>query len=52
MNQPILQFIESRNYKNLSLSQPVELEKLNIFIGSNGSGKSNFISCLKFLKDC
>ncbi|OBQ38431.1 MAG: ATPase, partial [Anabaena sp. CRKS33] len=52
MNQPILQFIESRNYKNLSLSRPVELEKLNIFIGSNGSGKSNFISCLKFLKDC
>ncbi|MFN7529061.1 MAG: AAA family ATPase, partial [Dolichospermum sp.] len=52
MNQPILQFIQSRNYKNLSLSQPVELEKLNIFIGSNGSGKSNFISCLKFLKDC
>jgi hypothetical protein len=52
MNQPILQFIESRNYKNLSLSEPVELDNLNVFIGSNGSGKSNFISCLKFLKDC
>ena len=52
MNQPILQFIESRNYKNLFLSEPVELNNLNIFIGSNGSGKSNFISCLKFLKDC
>ncbi|WP_413173065.1 AAA family ATPase [Anabaena azotica] len=52
MNQPILQFIVTQNYKNLSLPQPVELNRLNIFIGSNGSGKSNFISCLKFLKDC
>lgn len=52
MNQPILQFIVTQNYKNLSLPQPVELNSLNIFIGSNGSGKSNFISCLKFLKDC
>jgi predicted ATPase len=52
MNQPILQFIVTQNYKNLSLPQPVELDTLNIFIGSNGSGKSNFISCLKFLKDC
>ncbi|MBD2293114.1 AAA family ATPase [Anabaena sphaerica FACHB-251] len=52
MNQPILQFIVTQNYKNLSLPQPVELDRLNIFIGSNGSGKSNFISCLKFLKDC
>ncbi|TAF05173.1 MAG: hypothetical protein EAZ77_14555 [Nostocales cyanobacterium] len=48
----MLQFIVTQNYKNLSLSQPVELNRLNIFIGSNGSGKSNFISCLKFLKDC
>ncbi|WP_353932711.1 AAA family ATPase [Okeanomitos corallinicola TIOX110] len=52
MNQTTLQFIENKNYKNLSLPHPVELDNLNIFIGSNGSGKSNFISCLKFLKDC
>ncbi|QYX30448.1 AAA family ATPase [Sphaerospermopsis torques-reginae] len=52
MNQTILQLIENKNYKNLSLPHPVELDNLNIFIGSNGSGKSNFISCLKFLKDC
>ncbi|HLO86370.1 MAG TPA: AAA family ATPase [Nostocaceae cyanobacterium] len=52
MNQPLLRFLSSKNYKNLSLSTPVELKKLNIFIGFNGSGKSNFISCLKFLKDC
>jgi predicted ATPase len=52
MNLPILRFLKTKNYKNLQLEQPVDLNKLNIFIGSNGSGKSNFISCLKFLKDC
>lgn len=51
MDQPILKFIFTQNYKNLSLSQAVELKNLNIFIGSNGSGKSNFINTLKFLKD-
>ncbi|MEA5618122.1 AAA family ATPase [Cronbergia sp. UHCC 0137] len=48
----MLQFIGTKNYKNLSLLPPVELNNLNIFIGSNGSGKSNYISCLKFLRDC
>ena len=40
MDQPILKFIFTQNYKNLSLSQSVELKNLNIFIISNGSGKS------------
>jgi len=52
MTQPILRFLKTKNYKNLQLEQSANLNKLNIFIGSNGSGKSNFISCLKFLKDC
>ncbi|MBD2359898.1 AAA family ATPase [Anabaena minutissima FACHB-250] len=51
MNQSLLRFLITKNYKNLSLDEVVELKNLNIFIGSNGSGKSNFISCLKFLKD-
>ncbi|MBW4511206.1 MAG: AAA family ATPase [Scytonematopsis contorta HA4267-MV1] len=51
MSQPILRFLATKNYKNLSLDKEVNLKKLNIFIGSNGSGKSNFINCLKFLKD-
>lgn len=51
MNQPLLQFLATQNYKNLSLDKEITLTKLNIFIGSNGSGKSNFINCLKFLKD-
>jgi predicted ATPase len=52
MNQPILQFLAAKNYKNLQLYQSNYLNKLNVFIGSNGSGKSNFISCLEFLKNC
>lgn len=52
MNQPIILFLTTKNYKNLHLDASVNLNNLNIFIGSNGSGKSNFISCLKFLKDC
>ena len=52
MNQPIIRFLTTKNYKNLHLDPSVKLNNLNIFIGSNGSGKSNFISCLKFFKDC
>lgn len=52
MSQPILQFLKTNNYKNLCLDKQVIINNLNIFIGANGSGKSNFISCLKFLKDC
>lgn len=52
MNQPLLHFLATKNYKNLCSEQLFYLSNLNIFIGSNGSGKSNFISCLKFLKNC
>jgi AAA15 family ATPase/GTPase len=52
MNPPIIRFLTTKNYKNLQLDPSVNLNNLNIFIGSNGSGKSNFLSCLKFLKDC
>ncbi|MEZ2239232.1 AAA family ATPase [Microcoleus sp.] len=52
MNQPILRLLATTNYKNLYLGPEAYLNQLNILIGSNGSGKSNFISCLKFLKDC
>lgn len=31
-------------------SQPIRLEKLNVLIGSNGSGKSNFIDALQVLR--
>lgn len=50
MSQTHLSFIYTQNYKNLT--GQFNLTNLNIFIGSNGSGKSNLINCLKFLKDC
>jgi len=52
MSKPILQFLKTDNYKNLRLDKQANIKNLNILIGANGSGKSNFISCLKFLKDC
>ena len=39
-----LQRLTTRNYKNISGGeQGIKLQDLNIFIGSNGSGKSNLI---------
>lgn len=44
--------VSAQRYKNLDLEQGLKLsEDLNIFIGSNGSGKSNFLALLKFLTD-
>ncbi|KRH97654.1 AAA family ATPase [Cylindrospermopsis sp. CR12] len=52
MSQPVLQYIATKNYKNLYLPDPVEFNNLNILLGANGSGKSNYINSLKFLRDC
>lgn len=37
-------------YKSIKNSQPLALNKINILIGSNGAGKSNFLSVFKFVK--
>ncbi|MEN8218959.1 MAG: AAA family ATPase [Pseudomonadota bacterium] len=44
--------LTTTNYKNLNQKQGIELQPLNILIGANGSGKTNLISVLNFLKDC
>ncbi|WP_291322436.1 AAA family ATPase [Desulfonatronospira sp.] len=37
-----------RNYKNLFVPEGFQLNRLNLFIGPNGCGKSNYISVLEF----
>jgi len=39
------------NFKSLS-PQTVELGPLNVLIGANASGKSNFVDAFQFLHDC
>ncbi|OAV65557.1 cobalt transporter ATP-binding subunit [Bacteroidales bacterium Barb6XT] len=43
-----MDYIEIKGYKSIK-EQRVELNKINILIGANGSGKSNFISFFEFL---
>ncbi len=43
-----LDHIEIRNYKSIH-SLDIDLKSLNIFIGANGVGKSNFVGVFKFL---
>jgi predicted ATPase len=41
--------ITIENYKSLKKLDQLELTNLNILVGSNGAGKSNFISFFKLL---
>ena len=43
--------IHARNYRNLVLEESLTLSSLNVFVGANGSGKSNLIRILRFLQD-
>jgi predicted ATPase len=39
--------ITIENYKSIKKLEQLELTNLNILVGSNGAGKSNFISFFK-----
>ncbi|MDM8560875.1 AAA family ATPase [Candidatus Parabeggiatoa sp. HSG14] len=44
--------LTTQNYKNLRINEGIQLKQLNILIGANGSGKTNLIRVLNFLKNC
>jgi predicted ATPase len=45
-----MDYIEINGYKSIK-EQRVDLKNINILIGANGSGKSNFLSFFEFLKN-
>lgn len=49
MNMPKLDKISIRGYKSIQKVENFELTNLNILLGANGAGKSNFISIFKLL---
>lgn len=40
------------NYKSLGVHTTVHFNKLTVFVGQNGSGKSNIVDTLRFFSDC
>ncbi|MFH0824300.1 MAG: AAA family ATPase [Pseudomonadota bacterium] len=52
MTMPTLISFAADRYRNLHLSKGVALNPLNILIGPNGSGKTNAVRLLQFLKSC
>ena len=49
-NEPFLRRVKIRNYKSIG-SCDVELGRLNVLVGRNGTGKSNFLDALRFIVD-
>jgi predicted ATPase len=45
-----MDYIEIQGYKSIK-EQRIDLQNINILIGANGSGKSNFLSFFEFLKN-
>ncbi|MGB6064527.1 MAG: AAA family ATPase [Desulfomonilaceae bacterium] len=48
---PRIKSVEISNFKSLS-DVRVDLEPFTVFVGTNGSGKSNFIDALAFVQEC
>jgi predicted ATPase len=49
-NEPFLNRVRIRNYKSLGKCE-VELGRLTVLVGRNGSGKSNFLDALRFIAE-
>lgn len=47
---PTLERITIRGYKSIAAIEGLELRPINLLIGANGSGKSNFIEVFAFLR--
>ena len=47
----MLEKITLKNYRNLHLDQGLDFDPLTIFVGPNGSGKTNLLRVLRFLQD-
>ena len=45
----LIKKIKVSNFKSFG-EQEIEFSDLNVIVGANGSGKSNFINIFKFLK--
>ena len=45
----MLKKVDIENFKSIR-KQSIELKKLNVLVGQNGAGKSNFISLFKFIE--
>jgi len=45
-----LKFVDVKGYKSIQ-DQQIPLTKMNVLIGQNGAGKTNFISLFKFLRN-
>jgi predicted ATPase len=50
MSRPIDR-ITLRGFKSIRALEDFELGSLNVLIGGNGSGKSNFVSFFQFLRE-
>jgi predicted ATPase len=48
---PRIRLVQIKNYKSVE-AVSVELEPFTVFVGANGSGKSNFLDALAFVREC
>ena len=46
----MLEKIQFTNFKSIT-NKDVSLGNLNVFVGANATGKSNFVDCFKFIQD-